>query len=131
MCLAASRSAGKTSPINQNSIPRRALARFVSDAARHGVGVAALNGKIYVAGGLPRTFTESADQFAEYDVAKDQWRQLAPSSPRGSAGLAAWAASARDWRARCRPNTVATHEVYDPQQTNGPWQRCFRSRAII
>jgi N-acetylneuraminic acid mutarotase len=81
------------------------------------VGVAALNGKIYVAGGFTANVHKNPlDQFAEYDVGKDQWRQLAPlSSPRGSVGLAALGGKLHVIGGRGPDaKTVATHEVYDP-----------------
>src|SRR5258706_1946011 len=81
------------------------------------VGVAAMNGKVYVAGGFTANVHRNPiDQFAEYDVASNSWRVLAPiSSPRGSVGLAAAGGKLHVIGGRGPDaKTVGTHEVYDP-----------------
>jgi N-acetylneuraminic acid mutarotase len=81
-------------------------------------GVAALDGKIYVAGGFTGPgHMGPTDRVYAYDPATDTWRALAPlSSPRGSPALAALngkihAISGRTVNA---DGALPVHEVYDP-----------------
>jgi N-acetylneuraminic acid mutarotase len=81
-------------------------------------GIAALDGKIYVAGGFEGPgHMRSTDRFYVYDPANDTWRTLPPlSSPRGSPALAALngrihAISGRTVNA---DGALPVHEVYDP-----------------
>ncbi|PYU35139.1 MAG: hypothetical protein DMG31_04570 [Acidobacteria bacterium] len=100
---------------------------------RFDVGLAALDGKIYVAGYNGKIyviggFTASVhamalDKVFEYDLATDTWRQLPPiSSPRGSVGVAVVNGKVHAIGGRGLNNvTVATHEVYDP--ATGKWSQ--------
>ena len=92
-------------------------------------GAAALNGKLYVAGGFtigppsgPRGGHFGAvDSFFVYDPMTNRWQTLAPlSNPRGSVGLAAVAGKIHAVGGRGEDqNTVGTHEIYDP--ATGKW----------
>ena len=85
-------------------------------------GIAALNGKIYVAGGFTANVHKNPlDQFFEYDIATDTWRSLAPlSSPLGSVSLVALAGKIHAIGGRGPDGvTVGTHEIYDP--ATGKW----------
>ena len=86
------------------------------------VGAAALNGKLYVAGGFTaNVHLGPIDRFYVYDPATNRWQALAPlSSPRGSVGLAAVAGKIHAIGGRGPDQkTVATHDVYDP--ATGKW----------
>jgi N-acetylneuraminic acid mutarotase len=79
--------------------------------------IAALNGKIYLAGGFTANVHRNPlDQFVEYDPATNQWRTLAPlSAPRGAVGLAAVNGMIHAIGGRSPDgNVVAIHEAYNP-----------------
>ena len=79
--------------------------------------MAALNGKVFVAGGFTANVHRNPlDQFLEYDPATNQWRSLAPlSSPRGAVGLVAVGGMIHAIGGRGADGmTVATHEAYNP-----------------
>jgi N-acetylneuraminic acid mutarotase len=111
---------GKTdSPLAQEYDP--ATGRFrdlppMPKGASH-VGVAAMNGKIYVAGGfLANVHKDPQNMFAEYDIASNSWRALPGfPTPRGAVGLAASGGKLHVIAGRGPDgNTVTTHDVYDP-----------------
>jgi hypothetical protein len=86
------------------------------------VGVAALNGKVYVAGGFTRNVhMDPLDQFAAYDLLTNTWQTLTPlSTRRGSVGLAAVGGKLHAIGGRTPDTkTVTMHEVYDP--ATGKW----------
>jgi N-acetylneuraminic acid mutarotase len=89
----------------------------VPKGANH-TGIAAMNGKIYIAGGfLGRGHTQSTDKVFAYDPASDLWQELAPlSSPRGAPALIALGGKihAIGGRILNADGAVDTHEVYDP-----------------
>jgi N-acetylneuraminic acid mutarotase len=80
------------------------------------VGIVALNGKIYVAGGFTANVHKNPlDQFLEYDIAANRWRELAPMpSPLGAVGLAALGGKLHVVGGRGPDGmTVTTHSVFD------------------
>jgi N-acetylneuraminic acid mutarotase len=80
------------------------------------VGIAALNGKIYVAGGFTaNVHMNPLDQFLEYDIAANSWRQLPPMPSRlGAAGLAVLGGKLHLVGGRGPDaKTVTTHSVFD------------------
>lgn len=86
------------------------------------VGIAALNGKIYVAGGFTaNVHMNPLDQFLEYDIVRNNWRQLASLPSRlGAAGLAAVGGRLHLVGGRGPDGkTVTAHSVYDP--VTGRW----------
>jgi N-acetylneuraminic acid mutarotase len=116
---------GRTdSPLAQEFDP--ATGRFrdlppMPKGASH-LGVAAMNGKIYVAGGfLANVHKEPQNLFAEYDIATNSWRALPGfSSPRGAVGLAAVGGKLHVIAGRGPDGkTVTTHDVYD--LSTGTW----------
>jgi N-acetylneuraminic acid mutarotase len=86
------------------------------------VGVAAMNGKLYVAGGfLANVHKDPQNQAAEYDIATNTWRVLPGiSSPRGAVGAAAVGGRLHVIAGRGPDGkTVTTHDVYD--LATGKW----------
>src|SRR6266700_2483909 len=84
----------------------------------------AFKGKIYVAGGFTANVHKNPlDQFIEYNIATDTWRNLAPlSSPRGSLSLVALGGKIHAIGGRGPDGmTVGTHEIYDP--ATGAWTK--------
>jgi N-acetylneuraminic acid mutarotase len=116
---------GRTdSPMAQEYDPKtgnfRDLAAMPKGASH--VGVAAMNGKLYVAGGfLANVHKDPQNQVAEYDIASNTWRALPGfPSPRGAAGLAAVGGKLHVVAGRGPDGkTVTTHDVYD--LASGKW----------
>jgi N-acetylneuraminic acid mutarotase len=90
------------------------LPRASMPTARGALGVAAIDGKIYAAGGSP---SANERDFAVYDVASDQWTAL-PSMPTARNHLAAAAVGGHFLAVGGRSGSIggitAALEAYDP-----------------
>jgi N-acetylneuraminic acid mutarotase len=110
---------GRTdSPMAQEFDPANLRWRDLAPAPRGGshVGIAAMNGKIYMAGGfLANVHKNPIDQLAEYTIATNSWKTLAPlPRPLGAAGLAAVGGKLHVIGGRGPDaKTVTYHGVYD------------------
>ncbi len=86
------------------------------------MGAAALNGKIYAAGGFSeRAHGKPDDEFFEYDAATDSWRVLAPlRSKRGAAAVVGLNGKIHVIGGREGDEPlIRTHDVYD--LATGKW----------
>lgn len=89
----------------------------VPRGANH-TAIAALGGKIYIAGGFTqRQHMNAVDWFYAYDPASDRWEALKSlSSPRGAAAMAAVGGKIHIFGGRTidANGALATHEIYNP-----------------